>query len=70
MAERMNCDLLFDHAEAARDFGIEPRAFVLAKHNEMSAFAPFSSDMKHPDICADVAAFFNADGGGAGGQLF
>lgn len=29
MAERMNRDLVFDHAEAARDLGFKPRAFVL-----------------------------------------
>ena len=30
MAERMNRDLVFDHSEATRDFGFEPRAFALA----------------------------------------
>ncbi len=30
MAERMNRDLVFDHAEAARDFGFKPRAFTLS----------------------------------------
>jgi len=30
MAERMNRDLMFDHFEATRDFGFEPRAFVLS----------------------------------------
>lgn len=29
MAERMNRDLVFDHAEAARDLGFKPRAFEL-----------------------------------------
>ena len=29
MAERMNRDLVFDHLDAARDFGFKPRAFVL-----------------------------------------
>jgi nucleoside-diphosphate-sugar epimerase len=29
MAERMNRDLVFDHAEAARDFGFSPRPFRL-----------------------------------------
>ncbi len=29
MAERMNRDLVFDHAEATRDFGFKPRPFVL-----------------------------------------
>lgn len=29
MAERMNRDLLFDHADAARDLGFTPRQFVL-----------------------------------------
>lgn len=29
MAERMNRDLLFDHADAARDFGYSPRRFLL-----------------------------------------
>jgi nucleoside-diphosphate-sugar epimerase len=29
MAERMNRDLVFDHAEAARDLGFKPRAFML-----------------------------------------
>lgn len=31
MAERMNQDMVFDHAEAARDLGFSPRAFVLSK---------------------------------------
>lgn len=30
MAERMNRDLVFDHAEAARDLGFKPRAFMLS----------------------------------------
>jgi nucleoside-diphosphate-sugar epimerase len=30
MAERMNRDLVFDHAEAARDLGFSPRPFVLS----------------------------------------
>jgi uncharacterized protein YbjT (DUF2867 family) len=30
MAERMNRDLVFDHAEAAQDLGFKPGAFVLA----------------------------------------
>jgi hypothetical protein len=30
MAERMNTDLVFDHSDATRDFGFEPRAFALA----------------------------------------
>lgn len=30
MAERMNRDLAFDHAEAARDLGFNPRSFVLS----------------------------------------
>ncbi|MGZ4955644.1 MAG: NAD-dependent epimerase/dehydratase family protein [Methylobacter sp.] len=30
MAERMNRDMVFDHAEAARDFDFKPRAFVLS----------------------------------------
>ena len=30
MAERMNRDLVFDHAEAARDLGFKPRGFALA----------------------------------------
>jgi uncharacterized protein YbjT (DUF2867 family) len=30
MAERMNRDLVFDHAEAVRDLDFKPRAFVLA----------------------------------------
>jgi len=30
MAERMSRDLVFDHAEAARDLGFKPRGFVLA----------------------------------------
>jgi nucleoside-diphosphate-sugar epimerase len=29
MAERMNRDLVFDHSDAARDFGFRPRAFAL-----------------------------------------
>lgn len=31
MAERMNRDLVFDHADAARAFGFKPRGFVLPK---------------------------------------
>lgn len=30
MAKRMNRDLVFDHSEAKRDFGFEPRPFVLS----------------------------------------
>ena len=30
MAERMNRDLVFDHADAARDLGFKPRGFALA----------------------------------------
>jgi len=30
MAERMNRDLLFDHADAARDLGFAPRGFLLS----------------------------------------
>jgi uncharacterized protein YbjT (DUF2867 family) len=30
MAERMNRDLVFDHSDAVRDFGFNPRAFALA----------------------------------------
>jgi hypothetical protein len=30
MAERMSRDLVFDHFEATRDFGFEPRPFVLS----------------------------------------
>lgn len=30
MVERMNMDLVFDHAEAARDLGFKPRMFALA----------------------------------------
>ena len=30
MAERMNRDLVFDHAEAARDFGFKPRPFFIS----------------------------------------
>jgi hypothetical protein len=29
MAERMNRDLVFDHLDAARDFGFRPCAFIL-----------------------------------------
>ncbi len=31
MAQRMNQDLVFSHAEAQRDFGFNPRSFVLAQ---------------------------------------
>lgn len=31
MAERMNRDMVFDHADAVRDFGYCPRAFVLSR---------------------------------------
>ena len=30
MAVRMNCDLVFDHSEATRDFGFKPRPFALS----------------------------------------
>jgi hypothetical protein len=30
MAERMNRDLVFDHADAARDLGFKPSGFALA----------------------------------------
>lgn len=30
MAQRMNCDLIFDNSEAARDLDFKPRAFFLA----------------------------------------
>jgi hypothetical protein len=30
MAERMNRDLVFDHADATRDFGFSPRPFTLS----------------------------------------
>ena len=30
MAERMNQDLVFDHSEAARDFGFKPRTFSIS----------------------------------------
>jgi len=30
MAERMNRDMVFDHAEATRDLNFKPRAFVLS----------------------------------------
>ncbi|BDT66793.1 hypothetical protein os1_09570 [Comamonadaceae bacterium OS-1] len=33
MAERMNRDLVFDHTEAARDFGFQPRVFTLEPEN-------------------------------------
>ena len=29
MAERMNCDMIFDHGDASLDFGFNPRRFVL-----------------------------------------
>ena len=29
MAERMNRDLVFDHADAARDLGFKPKGFAL-----------------------------------------
>jgi nucleoside-diphosphate-sugar epimerase len=35
MAERMNRDLVFDHTDAARDFGFQPRSFTLV-HETMS----------------------------------
>ncbi len=41
MAERMNRDLVFDHSEAARDFGFQPRAFTL----EQEAMLPPSPQM-------------------------
>jgi hypothetical protein len=30
MAERMNRDLVFDHADATRDLGFSPRPFALS----------------------------------------
>jgi nucleoside-diphosphate-sugar epimerase len=33
MVERMNRDLVFDHTEAARDFGFKPRGFCLAEED-------------------------------------
>jgi len=33
MAERMNTDMVFDHSEAACDFGFEPRMFVLSSQD-------------------------------------
>jgi nucleoside-diphosphate-sugar epimerase len=33
MAERMNRDLVFDHADAARDLGYAPRPFSLAEED-------------------------------------
>lgn len=30
MAERMNRDLVIDHADAVRDLGFKPRGFALA----------------------------------------
>lgn len=33
MAERMNNDLVFDHSDAARDFGFMPRGFALTKRD-------------------------------------
>jgi nucleoside-diphosphate-sugar epimerase len=35
MAERMNQDLVFDHAEAARDLGFRPRPFQLSAQDVM-----------------------------------
>ncbi len=37
MAERMNRDLVFDHTEATRDFGFQPRAFTLEQKSMPSA---------------------------------
>lgn len=37
MAERMNRDLVFDHSEAAKDFGFHPRAFTLTKDESPNA---------------------------------
>jgi hypothetical protein len=31
MVERMNQDMVFDHTEATKDFGFEPRGFQLEK---------------------------------------
>ena len=33
MAERMNRDLVFDHADATRDLGFQPRAFSISKED-------------------------------------
>ena len=49
---------------------VPPLKTVDSKHEEVSSFTSFSSDMKGPDICADIAALFNADDGGAGAQFY
>ncbi|MCD6026051.1 MAG: NAD-dependent epimerase/dehydratase [Solimicrobium sp.] len=33
MAERMNCDMVFDHIDAERDFGFKPRCFKLTSED-------------------------------------
>lgn len=33
MAERMNCDMVFDHSEIKRDFEFQPRKFMLSKED-------------------------------------
>lgn len=40
MAERMNRDMVFDHTDAARDFGFSPRPFALKPADVQSAVAP------------------------------
>lgn len=42
MAERMNSDLIFDHADAARDFGFSPRPFQLAEADLPASLANHS----------------------------
>jgi nucleoside-diphosphate-sugar epimerase len=40
MAERMNRDMVFDHADAARDFGFRPRPFALKPADVQAPVAP------------------------------
>ncbi len=39
MAERMNRDLVFDHTDAARDFGFQPRGFTLGQESRVTVSA-------------------------------
>ncbi len=50
MAERMNRDLVFDHAEAARDLGFKPRAFELAAGDLPPCSAYFEDSSARPEL--------------------
>jgi NAD dependent epimerase/dehydratase family enzyme len=46
MAERMNQDLVFDHAEASRDLGYSPRPFLLAPEDVVPGIHPAGDNVR------------------------